>query len=39
MIIDQPTAAQQRQLRSLWQEAFGDEDSYLDLFFSKKLLS
>lgn len=34
MIIDQPTAARRRQLRSLWQEAFGDDDSYLDLFFS-----
>lgn len=34
MIIDQPTAAQQRQLRSLWQEAFGDGEAYLDLFFS-----
>lgn len=33
MIIDQPTAAQQRQLRSLWQEAFGDDDAYLDIFF------
>ena len=33
MIIDQPTAAQQRQLRALWQEAFGDSDEYLDIFF------
>ena len=33
MIIDQPTAAQQRQLRALWREAFGDPEEYLDLFF------
>ena len=33
MIIDHPTAARQRQLRALWQEAFGDEDAYLDIFF------
>ena len=34
MIIEKPTAAQQRQLRDLWQEAFGDTEDYLDLFFS-----
>lgn len=33
MIIEQPTAAQQRQLRALWKEAFGDTEEYLDLFF------
>lgn len=34
MIIDNPTAAHRRQLRDLWQEAFGDTDAYLDLFFA-----
>ena len=34
MTIEKPTAAQQRQLRALWQEAFGDTEEYLDLFFS-----
>ena len=34
MTIEKPTAAQQRQLRGLWQEAFGDTEEYLDLFFS-----
>lgn len=33
MTIDQPTAAQEPQLRKLWQEAFGDTEAYLDLFF------
>ena len=33
MIIEKPTAAQQRQLRCLWKEAFGDTEEYLDLFF------
>ena len=33
MTIEKPTAAQQRQLRGLWQEAFGDTEEYLDLFF------
>lgn len=34
MRIDYPTPQQLPQLRQLWQEAFGDEDSFLDLFFS-----
>ena len=33
MTIEKPTAAQQRQLRALWKEAFGDTEEYLDLFF------
>lgn len=33
MTIDQPTAARCGQLRALWQEAFGDTEEYLDLFF------
>lgn len=35
MRIDHPTAAQMAQLRRLWQEAFGDEDAFLDLFFGQ----
>lgn len=35
MIIDSPTNAQYPQLRSLWQEAFGDEDAFVDAFFEK----
>lgn len=34
MTIDQPAAGQTPQLRRLWTEAFGDEDAYLDIFFS-----
>lgn len=34
MIIDRPRPEQTRSLKTLWQEAFGDTDSYLDLFFS-----
>ena len=34
MTIDKPTAAHQRQLRALWQEAFQDDAAYLDIFFS-----
>ena len=34
MTIDFPTSPQIPQLRSLWQEAFGDTDQYLDAFFS-----
>lgn len=34
MRIDYPTPEQISQLRRLWQEAFGDEDDFLDLFFS-----
>ncbi len=33
MRIDDPRQEQLPQLRGLWQEAFGDEDDYLDLFF------
>lgn len=33
MTIDKPTAAQMSGLRQLWQEAFGDEDAFLDDFF------
>lgn len=35
MNIDAPNTAQYPQLRSLWQEAFGDEDTFLDAFFAK----
>lgn len=34
MRTDFPTAAQIPQLRSLWKEAFGDTDAFLDLFYS-----
>ena len=34
MRIDYPRQEQLPQLRRLWQEAFGDEDAFLDLFFS-----
>ena len=34
MKIDYPTQDQTDALRQLWQEAFGDEDAFLDLFFS-----
>lgn len=33
MTIDRPTEAQVPQLRSLWKEAFGDTDAFLDIFF------
>lgn len=34
MTIDYPTARQIPGLRSLWQEAFGDGDAFLDAFFT-----
>ena len=34
MKIDHPSSLQIPQLRQLWQEAFGDTDTFLDLFFS-----
>lgn len=34
MQIDHPSLSQIPQLRALWQEAFGDTDAFLDLFFS-----
>lgn len=34
MTIDKPTQAQVPGLRQLWQEAFGDEDAFLDAFFT-----
>ncbi len=34
MIIEAPTAAAIPALRTLWQEAFGDGDAFLDAFFS-----
>ena len=34
MTIDIPLPTQVPQLRSLWKEAFGDEDAFLDIFFS-----
>ena len=34
MRIDYPTGEQLPQLRQLWKSAFGDEDAFLDLFFS-----
>ena len=33
MIINAPTSRDIPALRSLWREAFGDEDSFLDAFF------
>lgn len=35
MIIDQPSPSQIPQLRSLWQEAFGDTEDFLDIFFHR----
>lgn len=35
MKIDYPTQEQTSQLRALWQEAFGDEDAFLGLFFDQ----
>lgn len=35
MRIDHPGTAQMMQLRQLWQEAFGDGDAFLDLFFGQ----
>lgn len=34
MTIDKPTAADLQGLRALWQEAFGDEDAFLNAFFN-----
>ncbi len=34
MIIDAPISAQIPALRTLWQEAFGDTDDFLDIFFT-----
>jgi predicted acetyltransferase len=34
MKIDYPTQSQMDDLRSLWQEAFRDEDAFLDLFYA-----
>lgn len=34
MTIDKPTAAQIPGLRRLWKQAFGDEDAFLDVFFT-----
>lgn len=35
MIIDRPLPEQIPQLRRLWQEAFGDTDAFLDIFFHR----
>lgn len=35
MIIDRPLPEQLPQLRRLWQEAFGDTDAFLDIFFHR----
>lgn len=35
MIIDRPVPEQIPQLRALWKQAFGDEDAFLDGFFSQ----
>ena len=35
MIIDYPVPAQEEALRRLWQEAFGDEDAFLDRFYGE----
>ena len=34
MIIDRPQKGQIADLRALWKEAFGDSDSFLDVFFT-----
>ena len=34
MSIDRPTTAQIPQLKALWQEAFGDSEAFVDLFFA-----
>ena len=34
MSVDFPTAAQYQALKALWAEAFGDEESFIDLFFA-----
>lgn len=34
MNIDYPLQSQTEALRSLWKEAFGDEDSFLDIFYT-----
>ena len=34
MIIDYPALAQRHGLRTLWKEAFGDTDAFLDTFFN-----
>ena len=34
MTIDKPAASQTEGLRQLWREAFGDEEAFLDAFFS-----
>lgn len=34
MNVDYPSQSQAQQLRALWQEAFGDDDAFLDLFFT-----
>lgn len=34
MIIDYPTSLQRHGLYALWREAFGDSETFLDLFFS-----
>ena len=39
MKIDHPQPEQIPQLRRLWMEAFGDEDAFLDLFFSTAFAS
>ena len=35
MRIDHPERSQIPALRALWKEAFGDSDTYLDLFFDR----
>jgi len=37
MTINNPTAAQVPQLRSLWQEAFGDTEEFLNIFTAKAM--
>ena len=37
MTINSPTPAQVPQLRSLWQEAFGDTEEFLDIFQAKAM--
>jgi len=38
MVIDKPKLSDISDLRILWQEAFGDGDEYLDLFFRRLLI-
>ena len=34
MTVDYPLQSQTEDLRTLWKEAFGDEDAFLDIFYT-----